>query len=145
MSRYAGTSEKRGLLIGDLHDMLPPPLVALRVDTEARPLAHFLPRQPYWDCRCIRFCRLHLRFAFFGFQILDGLWFEVRRMHVSLLHCPHRPHSPQRGIRSPVGRRPLQACQRRLRLAQRGRFVATSSGLGVGSVWSSGRATPVAA
>jgi hypothetical protein len=67
----------------------------------ARPLARFLPRQPYWDCRCIHFCRLHLRFAFFGFQILDGLWFELRRMHASLLHCPH---SPQRGIRSPVGR-----------------------------------------
>jgi hypothetical protein len=118
MSRYAGTSEKRELLIGDLHDVLPPPLwhSAWTPRRAACPLARFLPRQPYWDCRCILFCRLHLRLAFFGFQILDSLWFELRSTHVSLLHCPHSTTA----TRHPFARMPLQACRRRLRLPQRG-------------------------
>jgi hypothetical protein len=103
MSRYAGTSEKRELLIGDLHDVLPPPLVALRVDAEAcgvptRTLPSPPTHQPYWDCRCILCCRLHLRFAFFGFQILDGMGsnYGVRTYHYCTARTP-----PQRDIRSP--------------------------------------------
>ena len=95
--KYAGTSEKGELLIGDLHDVLPPPLVALGVDREAcgvptrklpsPPTLLGLQLHPFWSTA--------FAFPFFGFQFLDGLWFVVRtpeyaRIAVALPALAHR-------------------------------------------------------
>jgi hypothetical protein len=116
-SQYAGTSEKGELLIGDLHDVLPPPPMALACWYRGVRRVHWqasLPRQPYWDCNCIRFGRLHFAFPSSGFQSLGGLWFELRSTHVSLIALPALT-----ATQHPFTRRPLQACQRRASSSRR--------------------------
>jgi hypothetical protein len=143
MSRYAGTSEKRELLIGDLHDVLPPPLVALRVDAEACGVpTRTLPSPP-----TLLGLQMHpflsTAFASCILWIPDLGQFVVRiteyaRITVALPALHHRNATSVRPDAAPGVPETASASSTR-------RFVGASSGLGVRSVWSSGRATPVAA
>ena len=122
MSRYAGTSEKRELLIGDLHDVLPPPLGGTSCGRRGVRRAHShasFPANPPTLLGLQMHPFLSTAFAFCILWIPDLGRFVVRITEyartVSLLHCPHPT-----ATRHPFARMPLQACRRRLRLPQRG-------------------------